>query len=34
MGKVSSAFLDGHVESLLPSELDDSNGDGSVDNGL
>ena len=34
MGKVTTAFLDGHAESLLPSELDDSDADGSVDNAL
>lgn len=34
MGKVSVVFLDGHTESLLPSELDDSDGDGSLDNGF
>lgn len=32
-GKVNTAFLDGHGESMRPEELDDSNGDGMPDNG-
>jgi prepilin-type processing-associated H-X9-DG protein len=32
-GRVNAAFVDGHAESMLPAELDDSNGDGTPDNG-
>lgn len=32
-GKVNVVFCDGHAETLLPTQLDDSNGDGAPDNG-
>lgn len=32
-GRVNAAFCDGHAKSILPKELDDSNGDGMWDNG-
>jgi prepilin-type N-terminal cleavage/methylation domain-containing protein/prepilin-type processing-associated H-X9-DG protein len=34
LGKVNAVFCDGHTETLPLAELDDSDGDGNVDNGL
>jgi prepilin-type N-terminal cleavage/methylation domain-containing protein/prepilin-type processing-associated H-X9-DG protein len=34
LGKVNAVWFDGHAEASTPGSLDDSDGDGSVDNGL
>jgi prepilin-type N-terminal cleavage/methylation domain-containing protein/prepilin-type processing-associated H-X9-DG protein len=34
LGRVNMVFCDGHTDALTPEQLDDSDGDGSVDNGL
>jgi prepilin-type N-terminal cleavage/methylation domain-containing protein/prepilin-type processing-associated H-X9-DG protein len=34
LGKVNAVWFDGHAESSTPMSLDDSDGDGSVDNGF